>query len=494
MDIHHELGNSTLSELVATFQDLAHLSHQDVSATTEHSHPVAAALLERLLLLCQAARGAIFLVSSSIDGEPWFPSSDLHGMTQRRLALSGANEEEVQALLATVSPESFWASPPSHIPCWLRWRLPLAFSLPSQHDGNGKYHERSDATPPLYAFLLFGWDGQDEEDRATLMRDAGVVLSAVADAVATVIVRVLSRESLNELAVRADRKALREMEVLKAELLATVSHELRSPLTSIKGYAATLLRHEHRITREERHEFLLAIHAASDRLAAVIDSLLKMSELETGTIELERTAVNVAHLVREAVMVAEQRLEDSDATTSMLAIRPHPTLAVHLENRYGGPTQDELLIEADPGRLREVLDHLLKNAIMHGPEGGMIDVTVRPVLSFDDLGQFPMSSQETIMKITRMQQRTQQVVVIGVHDTGTGISEKHLTRIFEPFSRVDTRLIRENSGLGLGLAICRRIIELHDGLLWAESEAEKGSAFYICLPYNGGAENRATLE
>ncbi len=86
----------------------------------------------------------------------------------------------------------------------------------------------------------------------------------------------------------ADRKAPRERELLKAELLASVSHELRSPLTSIKGYVATLLRHEQRISREERHEFLLAINDASDRLAGIIDSFLEMSELETGRSEIKR--------------------------------------------------------------------------------------------------------------------------------------------------------------------------------------------------------------
>lgn len=277
------------------------------------------------------------------------------------------------------------------------------------------------------------------------------------------------------------------MESLNGELLATVSHELRSPLAAIKGYAATLLRHEHRISRQERHEFLLAIYAASDRLAEVIDSLLEMSELETGTIELERTAVNITHLVREAVTVAAQSLEGSDPTNGILPVQ-QPTFALHLENRSGWSDQDELIIEADQGRLREVLDRLLKNAIMHAPESGMIDITVCSILASDDLQQSPLSSRERATKITHMLRRTQQVVVIGVHDNGAGISAQHLTRIFEPFYRVDTRLTRETHGLGLGLAICRSIIELHHGLLWVESEAEKGSTFYVCLPRDGASE------
>src|SRR5438309_8720641 len=91
------------------------------------------------------------------------------------------------------------------------------------------------------------------------------------------------------------------MELLKAEMLATVSHELRSPLASIKGYAATLLRHERRISREERHEFLVAINDASSRLEVIINRLLEMSQLETGTISIERTTVDIVHLVREAI-------------------------------------------------------------------------------------------------------------------------------------------------------------------------------------------------
>jgi K+-sensing histidine kinase KdpD len=141
---------------------------------------------------------------------------------------------------------------PSLEPFWLLWKLPLLLSFSSE---SGETAE------------------QDEEQRASACKKARVVLPLMTDAVGVVLARSLSHESLRETENRADREALREMELLKAELLASVSHELRSPLTAIKGYATTLLRHERRISREERHEFLLAINAASDRLAGVIDSL-----------------------------------------------------------------------------------------------------------------------------------------------------------------------------------------------------------------------------
>src|SRR5215467_536604 len=106
----------------------------------------------------------------------------------------------------------------------------------------------------------------------------------------------LDVERIHELETTRFRDSLREMELLKAELLGTVSHELRSPLASIKGYAATLLRHERRISREERHQFLLAITEASDRLEVIIQRLLEVSQLETSEAAIERSPVDMKYL------------------------------------------------------------------------------------------------------------------------------------------------------------------------------------------------------
>ena len=173
----------------------------------------------------------------------------------------------------------------------------------------------------------------------------------------------------------------------------TVSHELRSPLASIKGYAAALLRHERRPARTERHQFLLAMTEASDRLDRSIERLLEMAQLETGALLIERSPVNVALLAQEAITAAEQGLAEQAAGHS------HP--------------------------------HMLE---------------------------------------------------LCVSDTGMGIPAGHLERIFEQFYRVDLRLTREVNGLGLGLAICKRIIELHEGTIWAESALQHGSTLHVLLP------------
>lgn len=491
MNRHDEQKNVPLPELVKALQDLARLSHQGVSTAEGMPPTVASALLEQLMTQCQASRGALFLaLPSPLAQERFVSRVGFQDNTRRCLALKRVDEEERQQLVKEHPIGSLWTSHSSHAPSWLYWCLPLTLSFPF-HLQMEDQKLRKEAPSPS-ALLLLGWDEPQEELRASAVQKAVLLLPLLADSIGTVIARILSSEYLEELEVSADRKAHREMEVLKAELLATVSHELRSPLASIRGYAATLLRLERRISREERREFLLAIKESSDRLAGVIDALLEISQLQTGTIELEWMPIDIAHLIREAVRAAEPRRESSSILGGPVLPSPlaHPTFIVHLQDRHGDPLQDELLIEADHNRLREVLDHLLKNAVIHAREDGVIDVLLRPVSSPEDLSTFPELTAEAMTKIRAVQRHSPQVIVIRVRDSGKGISPHHLTRIFEPFYRVDSGLTRETGGLGLGLAICRDIVELHHGELWGESIMGKGSTFYVCLPQQGQQKER----
>src|SRR5579864_1632295 len=142
---------------------------------------------------------------------------------------------------------------------------------------------------PVQALLVLGWTTENDSVCALVVERGHRVLPFVVDAVSSVIVSILLVERLHALEAASMRDSLHEMELLKAELLGTVSHELRSPLASIKGYAATLLRHERRLGSEERHQFLLAITEASDRLEVIIERLLEMSQLETGEVIIQRS-------------------------------------------------------------------------------------------------------------------------------------------------------------------------------------------------------------
>jgi len=266
---------------------------------------------------------------------------------------------------------------------------------------------------------------------------------------------------------------------LVAELLATLSHELRSPLATIKAYTATLLHRAGSVSRAERHEFLLAIERATDHLEDVTDHLLEMASLETGTLALEKSAVNLVPLVRETISAAERRSADDE--------QPHRTLRFQFEDRRSAPG-DDLFIEADRHLLRRALGQLLQNALTYSPEGGTISVVLRTVSPADHASRSDLSPQVSngrgglTMPTLSGLPGEQEWVEISVRDEGRGIAAEHLPRVFDPFYRVDTRLSREANGLGIGLAICKRIVELHGGVIWVESTVGAGSTFYVWLP------------
>jgi len=138
-------------------------------------------------------------------------------------------------------------------------------------------------------------------------------------------------------------------------------------------------------------------------------------------------------------------------------------------------------VVADQRHLREMLDNLLENAVNYSPGGGAIDVTIRPVVQTHPLAKGTAPRQDGENPPGGHVPRS--MLEICVSDSGQGIPDGHLQRIFERFHRVDTRLTRETNGLGLGLTICKRIVELHDGLIWVENRPHGGgAAFYVRLP------------
>ncbi len=481
------IGGILASEVIAALVDLARLSHRAELTRGDAPGTTAALLLERLLTLCGAQRGAVLI--SMQDGEKPHPSSR---EAFRVFALHGMNEEKALALVTTFSAEDAGIQSPPGEPCWLICRLPISGTPSSEQETIAHQQDKWAGQPghtffPFYALLVLVWDGNDARACIAATKKGQTALPFVADAAGSALMNILLVERIAEFEALSDRKALREMELLKAELLATVSHELRSPLASIKGYAATLLRHERRISREERHEFLLAITQASDRLAVVIDRILEISLLETSGISIERTLVNLAFLVREAITAVEMRLGASEDAGREANTPKHYTFTLRLEDRLGNPSSDEPIIWADRYRLRELLDNLFENSINYSPEGGRIEAVVRPMLTpglaveSDILADRDDGSHNKSV-VPPSAPESQQMVEICVRDTGIGIPPAHLKRIFDRFHRVDTRLTREVNGLGLGLSICKRIVELHGGVIWAESEVGTGSAFHVWLP------------
>jgi signal transduction histidine kinase len=265
-----------------------------------------------------------------------------------------------------------------------------------------------------------------------------------------------------------------------------MSHELRSPLSLIKGSAETLLLLDRRTSRQQRREFLLNIKEANDELADKIDRLLELAQLDSCSLDLVHAPVNLAHLVGEVLYSAQERLavRTRQPGRSQVPLR----FSWRLEDaQEGEPTQAEPLILADRQRVREVLDHLLANAIAYSPAGGTIEVTIRPVsvqglnslLQRAPAALIPGQAQDLSSSLAAGPQPGMELVV---RDQGIGIPGEQLEQIFAPFYRLDTTLSRPVPGLGLGLTLCRRLVEGHRGRIWAESVVGQGSAFHVWLP------------
>ncbi len=405
------------------------------------------------------------------------------------LAQLGMNEADLLPLLGAyaLAGTDVWMSPAA--PGWLLYRLPLIGAAGSRADNPAGSAATAAVTPawlPADALLVLGWDAAEHEQSLAALEQGRALLPLVADVTGALLSNLLLAERLQAQETQ-QQQARREREVLPTDLLANVSHELRSPLTSIKGSAETLLRLDRRTSRQQRREFLLTINEASDELAVVIERLLELAQLDTGRLTIERAPVNLAHLVREALTSAQERLAATMQQPDIPQTQEPVRFSWCLQDPQGEPTSAEPLIQADRQRLQEVLDHLLANAIAYSPTGGTIAVTIRPV---------------SVHGLTHRVQRTHAAPTPGqtqdlpsssaatprlgmelcVRDQGMGIPAEQLEQIFAPFYRLDTTLSRPVPGLGLGLALCTRLVDLHGGRIWAESVVGEGSAFHVWLP------------
>jgi len=233
-----------------------------------------------------------------------------------------------------------------------------------------------------------------------------------------------------------DITELKRLEEIRKDFVANVSHELRTPISSIKGYAETLL--DGKVDNEDTvKEFLSIIYQDSNRLANLIDDLLDLSKIESGKMKLEFEPLEILPIVNRCVNVLRKSAKDK-------------SLSVKLDI----PT-NLLKILGDHKRLSQVFLNLLDNAIKYTPEGGSITVNA--------------TSKEKIVQVD-------------ISDTGIGISEKDLPRIFERFYRVDKARSRELGGTGLGLSIVKHIIQAHNGQVWVQSTLGQGSTFSFTIP------------
>ncbi len=253
---------------------------------------------------------------------------------------------------------------------------------------------------------------------------------------AVTVAAVRAAETSGAVIVLHDITELRKLERVRRDFVANVSHEFKTPLTAIQGFAETLLAGAID-DPQNRLRFLEIILEHSRRLARLTDDLLKLSKMDADRLELEIRRLSVSQFVESCIETTQRPAAEKNLRISVDLQQPMPDIA------------------ADRRRLAEVLQNLLDNAMQYTPAGGQIMVSA----SADD-----------------------DEVTFTVSDTGIGIPRADQSRIFERFYRVDVARSREVGGTGLGLSISKHLVEVHGGRIWVESEVGQGSRFHFTVP------------
>ena len=244
--------------------------------------------------------------------------------------------------------------------------------------------------------------------------------------------------SLNTMADELQQKIenLKRMDMVRTDFVANVSHELKTPLTLIKGYIETL-EGKSKDDKEESARFISIIKEHSDRLGNIIDDLLSLSELELSKDCVNKTEFDLEQLIDEILLGFGHALDEKKLSLTT--------------NSQGS----NFIIKADRDKIGQVLVNIIDNAIKYTKESGRIEVS--------------LSEHNEVVKVS-------------IQDSGIGIPKEHLGRIFERFYRVDKARSRQLGGTGLGLSIAKHIVLVHNGNIIVESELNKGTNVSISFP------------
>ena len=242
--------------------------------------------------------------------------------------------------------------------------------------------------------------------------------------------------------VLSDITEQEKVEQERRSFVSNVSHELRTPLTSVKSYTESLIDGAWE-DEEIAPEFLKVISTETDRMIRMITDLLNLSRMDQGKQDLNREFVSINELVAHIIDRFEMVLKSEQYRNKKYTI----------ERDF---TQRTLWVEIDQDKFIQVIDNIMNNAIKYSPDGG---------------------------KITCKLMETHNSVVISITDEGLGIPRKDIGHVFDRFYRVDKARARSMGGTGLGLAISKEVVQLHGGKIWVTSVENKGSTFFISLPY-----------
>jgi signal transduction histidine kinase len=279
---------------------------------------------------------------------------------------------------------------------------------------------------------------------------------------ATVEARTLELQGTN-VALRQALYRAEEASRVKSQFLATMSHELRTPLNPIIGFSELLEDQQFGGLTEKQRQYVSRILTSARHLLTLINDVLDLAKVEAGSSALDFDPLHLPQALK----------------TSYEGIRPHAA-AKGIELYLNIESAPQALV-ADAARIRQILDHLLSNAIKFTPPGGKVTLSARRVQGSGCRVQGEAGPNHE--PSTMNHERHGDFAEIAVSDTGIGIKAEEVSKLFRPFTQLDASLTRKHQGTGLGLALTKKLVELHGGTIRAESSGPgQGSTFTVTLP------------
>jgi len=256
------------------------------------------------------------------------------------------------------------------------------------------------------------------------------------------------------------RERTRELEAanrVKSNFLSSVSHELRTPLNAIVGFSKVLLDQNFGDLNEQQKKFAGNISVSGKRLDAIIDDILDVSKLEAGDLKLNLTPVHVKKLLETGMARFKEKAQKKEINLDLQI----PDELANLE------------MNADEAKLKQIVYNLISNAVKFTPDNGSIALTAKRVAG------------SGLRVQNNTQRATGDFIEISVSDTGLGITPEDQEEVFKEFYQVKSGIIDKTPGTGMGLSRTKRLVDLHGGIIWVQSEGlGKGSRFAFVLPFN----------
>ena len=282
--------------------------------------------------------------------------------------------------------------------------------------------------------------------------------------------RLAQRLHENNIELENSRCAADTANKTKSDFLANMSHELRTPLNSILGFSELLTDELFGKLNGKQKEYAKDIYESGKHLLALINDILDLAKVESGKMELELSSFLLKDVLNTSMNMLKEKAMNHNIKLT-LDIKPDA----------------DIEIEADERKFKQIMFNLLSNAVKFTPDGGSVQITARKVTPPSlplDKGRLGGVSKEEPTPNPQPPTPDGDFIEISVTDTGIGIKAEDMPKLFKEFSQVESAYTRQYEGTGLGLALTKKLVELHEGKIWVESEFGKGSTFTFSIPVN----------